>query len=175
MFTSELGNILLVERRVLHYRLVLTCERGLLEIDISHLPDLVIETARVPMRSGFGVVGRIDSGAFAVTAGTIEPWGLTNMGPAMLVGSPIASLLELPRMLRAIPGDPAGRPDTDPDGDLDGDLDARSRRRSRPGTVEAGSAGSGRQRRQGAPRFAVSTSSPAVSSMTQVSGHSPIA
>ncbi|HEY0194815.1 MAG TPA: hypothetical protein VGC42_27070 [Kofleriaceae bacterium] len=103
VFASELGNILLVERRVLHYRIVLTCERGLIEIDISHLPDLVIETARVPMRSGFGVVGRIDNGAFAVTVGTIEPSGLTNMSPAMLVGSPIASLLELPRMLQAVP------------------------------------------------------------------------
>ena len=106
VFTSELGNILLVERRVLHYRIVLTCERGLIEIDISHLPDLVIETARVPMQSGFGVVGRIDNGAFAVTVGTLESWGLTNMSPAMLVGSPIASLLELPRMLRAMPVDP---------------------------------------------------------------------
>ena len=106
VFTSEMGNILLVERRVLHYRIVLTCERGLVEIDISHLPDLVIETARVPMRSGFGVVGRIDNGAFAVTVGTIESWGLTNMSPAMLVGSPIASLLELPKMLRAIPVEP---------------------------------------------------------------------
>jgi hypothetical protein len=105
VFTSEMGNILLVERRVLHYRLVLTCERGLVEIDVSHLPDLVIETARVPMRSGFGVVGRIDGGAFAVTAGTIEPWGLTNMSPAMLVGSPTESLLDLPRTLRAMPLD----------------------------------------------------------------------
>jgi hypothetical protein len=103
VFTSEMGNILLVERRVLQYRLVLTCERGLVEIDVSHLPDLVIETARVPMRSGFGVVGRIDGGAFAVTAGTIEPWGLTNMSPAMLVGSPTSSLLDLPKTLRAMP------------------------------------------------------------------------
>jgi hypothetical protein len=106
VFTSELGNIVLVERRVLHYRIVLTCERGLIEIDISHLPDLVIETARVPMRSGFGVVGRIDNGAFAVTVGTIEPWGLTNMTPATLVGSPLASILELPRMLQAVPVEP---------------------------------------------------------------------
>jgi hypothetical protein len=106
VFTSDMGNILLVERRVLHYRIVLTCERGLIEIDISHLPDLVIETARVPMQSGFGVVGRIDNGAFAVTVGTIESFGLTNMSPAMLVGSPIASLLELPKMLRAIPAEP---------------------------------------------------------------------
>ncbi len=104
-FTSELGNILLVERRVLQYRLVITCERGLIEIDVSHLPDLVIETARVPMRSGFGVVGRIDNGAFAVTSGTVEPWGLTNMSPAMLVGSPTESLLELPKTLRAMPLD----------------------------------------------------------------------
>jgi hypothetical protein len=107
VFTSELGNILLVERRVLHYRIVLTCERGLIEIDISHLPDLVIETARVPMCSGFGVVGRMDNGAFAVTVGTIESWGLTNMKPATLVGSPVANLLELPRMLQAMPVDPA--------------------------------------------------------------------
>jgi hypothetical protein len=103
IFTSQMGNILLIERRVLQYRLVLTCERGLVEIDVSHLPDLVIETARVPMRSGFGVVGRIDGGAFAVTAGTIEPWGLTNMSPAMLVGSPTESLLDLPKALRAMP------------------------------------------------------------------------
>ena len=105
VFTSTMGNIVLVERRVLQYRLVLTCEQGLVEIDVSHLPDLVIETARVPMRSGFGVVGRIDGGAFAVTAGTIEPWGLTNMSPAMLVGSPTDSLLELPKTLRAMPLD----------------------------------------------------------------------
>jgi hypothetical protein len=103
VFTSQMGNILLVERRVLQYRLVLTCERGLVEIDVSHLPDLVIETARVPMRSGLGVVGRIDGGAFAVTAGTIEPWGLTNMRPAMLVGSPTESLLDLPKALRDVP------------------------------------------------------------------------
>ena len=103
VFKSEMGNVLLVERRVLQYRLVITCESGLVEIDVSHLPDLVIETAKVPMRSGFGVVGRIDNGAFAVTAGTIEPWGLTNMSPAMLVGSPTESLLELPKTLRAMP------------------------------------------------------------------------
>ena len=95
-----MGNILLLERRILQYRLVLTCERGLVEVDVSHLPDLVMETARVPMKSGFGVVGRIDGGAFAVTAGTVEPWGLTNMKPAMLVGSPNKSLLDLPRTLQ---------------------------------------------------------------------------
>lgn len=103
VFTCDLGNILLVERRVLQYRLVITCERGLVEVDVSHLPELVIETARVPMKSGFGVVGRIDGGAFAVTSGTVEPWGLTNMSPAMLVGSPTERLLDLPKTLRAMP------------------------------------------------------------------------
>ncbi len=101
VFASELGAILLVERRVLQYRLVLTCERGLLEIDVSHLPDLVIETARVLVQSGFGVVGRIDGGAFAVTTGTVAPQGLINLSPAMLVGAPNQSLLELPKTLRA--------------------------------------------------------------------------
>jgi hypothetical protein len=100
VFRSEMGNILLVERRVLNYRLVLTCERGLVEIDVSHLPELVVETARVPMQSGFGVVGRIDGGAFAVTAGRVEPWGLSEVSPAMLVGSPNSSLSDLPRTLR---------------------------------------------------------------------------
>jgi hypothetical protein len=100
VFRSEMGNILLVERRVLNYRLVLTCERGLVEVDVSHLPELVVETARVPMASGFGVVGRIDGGAFAVTAGRVEPWGLSEVSPAMLVGSPNSSLSDLPRTLR---------------------------------------------------------------------------
>jgi hypothetical protein len=102
VFRSDLGNVLLLERRILGYRLVLTCERGLVEIDVSHLPDLVIETARVPMQSGFGVVGRIDGGAFAVTAGRVEPWGLSDVSPAMLVGSPNETLLDLPRTLRAM-------------------------------------------------------------------------
>jgi hypothetical protein len=103
VFQSRMGNILLVERRVLGYRLVLTCERGLIEIDVSHLPDRVIETAAVPMKSGFGVVGRIDGGAFAVTAGKVEPWGLSDVSPAMLVGSPNETILDLPRTLRAFP------------------------------------------------------------------------
>jgi hypothetical protein len=102
VFESELGNILLVERRAIQQRLVLTCESGLLELDLSPLPDRAVEVARVPLRSGVGVVGRIDGGAFAVTAGTVEPWGLTAICPATLVGSPTTSLLDLPRTLRAM-------------------------------------------------------------------------
>jgi len=119
VFRSSMGNILLVERRVLNYRLVLTCEHGLMEIDVSHLPDLVIETARVPMKSGLGVVGRVDGGAFAVTSGKVEPWGLSELSPALLVGSPNESILDLPRTLRAMNLDTEevekqDAPDTDP-------------------------------------------------------------
>lgn len=102
VFESSLGNILLVERRVLNYRLALTCERGVIEIDVSGLPEDVHETARVELRSGLGIVGRTDGGAFAITAGKVEPWGLSDVSPAMLVGSPNQTLLDLPRTLRDV-------------------------------------------------------------------------
>lgn len=102
VYRSPLGNILLIERRVLNYRIVLTCERGLVEVDVSGLPDQVTETARVELESGLGVVGRVDGGAFAVTAGTVEPWGLADVSPAMLVGSPNQTLMDLPRSLKDI-------------------------------------------------------------------------
>lgn len=98
VFESDLGNIVMLERRVLKYRLVLTCERGLIEVDLAALPQ-VHATAKVPLRSGFGVVGRIDGGAFAVTSGTVEPWGLADVKPALLVGTPNETLLDLARAL----------------------------------------------------------------------------
>lgn len=101
VFRSDLGPILLLERRLVGNRLVVTCEHGLVELDVGHLPDLVIETARVNMHTGFGVVGRIDGGAFAVTSGTVTPWGLTNLSPALLVGAPRQRLSDLPAALRA--------------------------------------------------------------------------
>ncbi len=96
IFTSKAGNVLLVERRVMNYRLVLTCERGLVEIDISGLPERVVQTAQVDSTSGLGVVGRIDGGAFAVTHGRIEPWGLSDVSPATLFGSPSQTIADLP-------------------------------------------------------------------------------
>ena len=99
VFTSPLGNILLVERRVLNYRLVLSCERGLLEIDVSGLPEEVVQTARVDSTSGLAVVGRIDGGGFAVTTGKIEPWGLSDVKPATLLGSPNQTIYDLPTEL----------------------------------------------------------------------------
>jgi hypothetical protein len=98
VFLSDLGNILMLERRILKYRLVLTCERGLIEVDVATLP-FVHEALKVPLASGFGVVGRIDGGAFAVTNGVVEPWGLADVQPALLVGSPNETLADLARAL----------------------------------------------------------------------------
>jgi len=100
VYTSALGTILMVERRVLHYQLAITCERGVVELDISGAPEQVTETALIELEPGIGVVGRIDDGSFAVTRGTVEPWGLANVSPALLVGAPHATLLDLPDALR---------------------------------------------------------------------------
>ena len=102
VFPSPLGNILLLERRVLGDRLVLTCERGLVEVDLADL-TAVKATAQVELASGFGVVGRVDGGAFAVTVGKPEPWGLSNVEPALLVGAEGASLLDIARSLSTAP------------------------------------------------------------------------
>ncbi len=103
-YTSPLGNVLLVERRVLNYRLAISCEGGLVELDISGAPDNVVETARVELdHSGYGVVGRVDGGAFAVTRGTAEKWGLDDVQPAVLLGGPNATLAELAAALADSP------------------------------------------------------------------------
>jgi hypothetical protein len=98
-YRSDLGNILMLERRVLGGRLVLTCEHGLVELDVSGLPDEVTEVARVQVGSGLAVVGRIDGGAFAVTRGRVEPWGLADVMPALLVGASNHGLRDLPAAL----------------------------------------------------------------------------
>jgi hypothetical protein len=105
MFESPLGNILMVERRVMNYRLALTCERGLVEIDISGAPDEVATTATVETESGYGVVGRVDGGGFAVTRGTVQAWGLDNVRPAVLLGAPNESLAQLAGALAQSPLD----------------------------------------------------------------------
>lgn len=98
VYDSPYGNILMLERRVLADRLVLTCERGLVEVHLGNLPQ-VAESAKVPLASGFGVVGRVDGGAFAVTVGKVEPWGLAEVQPALLVGATGDTLIELARSL----------------------------------------------------------------------------
>ncbi len=99
VFVSPLGNILLLERRVLGDRLVLTCARGLVEVDLASLPE-VRATAVVELQSGFGVVGRIEGGAFAVTCGTISDWGLVDVAPALLCGARGDTLRDLATSLR---------------------------------------------------------------------------
>ena len=55
VFESPLGNILLLERRMLGDRLVLSCERGLVEVDISQVPT-VVERARATTNGSMAVV-----------------------------------------------------------------------------------------------------------------------
>jgi hypothetical protein len=122
---GSLGNVLLLERRIKGYRLVATCEQGLLELDVSHLPDHLVEVATVRLSSGFGVVGRVDGGAFAVTSGKVKPWGLVDLSPALLVGSPNESILDLPRALAHAdldePTETSAPPAADPDAAADDD------------------------------------------------------
>jgi hypothetical protein len=99
VFPAPLGNILLLERRCLGDRLVLSCAHGLVEVDLAELPA-VRATAVLELASGFGVVGRVDGGAFAVTCGTISEWGLVDVAPALLVGATGASLRELAHSLK---------------------------------------------------------------------------
>ena len=42
-----------------------------------------------------GVIGRIDGSAFAVTRGRVEPWGLADVTPALLLGAPTGTLADL--------------------------------------------------------------------------------
>jgi hypothetical protein len=100
VFTSPLGNVLLLERRVLADRLVLSCEQGLVEVDVSTVPE-VKETLRVATNGTMAVVGRVDGGAFAVTSGQKEEWGLAELRPALLIGGQGDTLIELGRALRA--------------------------------------------------------------------------
>jgi hypothetical protein len=99
VFESPLGNILLLERRVMHDRLVLSCARGLVEVDVAQVPR-VVESARATTNGSMAVVGRIDGGAFAVTSGTPEPWGLDGLRPALLIGGEGGTLVDLGRALQ---------------------------------------------------------------------------
>jgi hypothetical protein len=102
VYASPLGNLLMLERRIIDGRLVLTCARGLVEVDVSALPS-VVERERVKVAGGgghtFGVVGRVDQAAFAVTRGKVEPWGLDGIRPATLMGADAGTLESLGRSL----------------------------------------------------------------------------
>lgn len=94
VFESPFGNVLLLERRVMGERLVMSCERGLVEVDVSQVPH-VVETAHARTNGSMAVVGRVDGGEFAVTSGKPQPWGLEDMRPALLIGSEGQTLADL--------------------------------------------------------------------------------
>jgi hypothetical protein len=99
VYTSPLGNLLMLERRLLHDQLVLSCRDGLIEVDLYDLPR-VTEAGRFPIRGGFAVLGRITGGAFAVARGTPMEWGFEGITPATLVGSHGCTFMELRQLLR---------------------------------------------------------------------------
>lgn len=98
IYRSPFGNVLMLERRVIDDRLVLSCQKGLVELDLAGLPR-VVERAKVALPGGFGVVGRVAGTAFAVTQGKPEAWGLDAVKPAVLIGATECSLAELGRVL----------------------------------------------------------------------------
>ena len=102
IFESPLGNVLMLERRLLYDQLVLNCQGGLVEVDLYDLPR-ASESGRITMDGGgFAVVGRRSSGGFAVTRGEPMDWGLKDIKPATLVGSEGCSFMELPNVLREL-------------------------------------------------------------------------
>ena len=109
VYSSPLGNVLMLERRLLYDQLVLSCQEGLVEVDVYDLPS-VIETGRFSLRGGYAVVGRITAGAFAVARGKPLDWGFEALTPATLVGSEGCSFMELRNLLRRNVGYGAGGP-----------------------------------------------------------------
>jgi len=99
IYTSPLGNVLMLERRMLYDQLVLSCQHGLVEVDLYDLPR-VSECGRFTIEGGYAVVGRISGGAFAVTRGKPMEWGLDDLRPAILVGSSGCSFTELRDLLK---------------------------------------------------------------------------
>jgi hypothetical protein len=98
IFESPLGNILMLDRRLLHDQLVWSCQEGLVELDVYDLPK-VSESGRCRLKGGFAVVGRITGGAFAVARGKPMDWGFDELKPATLVGSEGCTFAELRKFL----------------------------------------------------------------------------
>ncbi len=99
IYTSPLGNVLMLERRLTAPRLVLSCQRGLVEVKLTDPPHLVEETNLLEVGGDLAVVGRIKDGAFAVTSGAPMEWGYDNLKPAKLVGSRGCSFRQLRKLL----------------------------------------------------------------------------
>ena len=102
VFTSDFGNILMVERRAKGGRLVLSCQRGLVEVDLNNLPQ-VKAVHTIELGGGYAVLGRITDGAFAVSRGVARDWGFDELGPATLLGSRGGTLKDLGKLLSKHP------------------------------------------------------------------------
>lgn len=101
VYSSPLGNILMLERRVAHDgRLVVSCEGGLIELDIGDVPR-VREIDRLPSTHGYAVVGRVTGGGFTVARGIPRDWGLERIGPATIIGAAGEQLSELRELVTA--------------------------------------------------------------------------
>jgi hypothetical protein len=108
VYDSPLGNVLMLERRLLFDQLVLSCREGLVELDVYDLPR-VNEAGRFTLPGGgYAVVGRIGGGAFAVARGKPMDWGFEALGPATLVGSEGCSFMELRHLITAHADDDTG-------------------------------------------------------------------
>ena len=65
-----------------------------LKSNLLHYDNLALATGlEDPWRAVTTLFAYQSTGYEAVTVGTIEPWGLTNMSPAMLIGSPSANVV----------------------------------------------------------------------------------
>lgn len=124
VYASPLGNILLVERRVVQDRLVLSCERGLIEVELRDLPR-IHERAQLPFAPvksaddddfdgedtseaiSPAVLGRLGKEAFVLTRGRAQPWGLLDIAPAELFGATTGELTDIKNWLIPADYDPA--------------------------------------------------------------------
>jgi hypothetical protein len=113
----------MVERRVVQDRLVLSCERGLIEIELRDLPR-VHERSQLPFlpvkapsddaefddpdeeeHSSPAVLGRLGSEAFVLTRGRPQPWGLLDIEPAELFMATSGELTDIKNWLGPAPPD----------------------------------------------------------------------
>ena len=105
IYSSSLGNLLMLERRLSGSRLVLSCQRGLVEVQLTDPPYVTEETNLLEIGGDLAVVGRIRDGAFAVTSGTPMEWGYDDLRPAKLVGSRGCSFRQLKKLLAKLAGE----------------------------------------------------------------------
>lgn len=98
VYESDLGNILMVERRPKQGSLVLSCQKGLIEVDIRSIPK-VKALHHITLEDDYAVLGRISGGAFTVAKGVAKDWGFDELEPAMLLGARGGNFKALAKLL----------------------------------------------------------------------------